>query len=83
MNNNGYAVNVENLSRVFGTFTAVDNVSFKVRPGEIFGFLGANGAGKTTTIRMLCGLLMPSSGTATVAGYDVYKDSEIIKRNIG
>ena len=83
MSRNGYAVNVENLSRVFGSFKAVDNVSFKVKPGEIFGFLGANGAGKTTTIRMLCGLLLPSSGKATVAGYDVYKDSEAIKRNIG
>ena len=83
MNNNGHAVSVENLSRVFGSFKAVDNISFQVEPGEIFGFLGANGAGKTTTIRMLCGLLMPSSGNATVAGYDVYKDSEAIKRNIG
>ena len=83
MNNNGYAVSVENLSRLFGTFKAVDNVSFKVKPGEIFGFLGANGAGKTTTIRMLCGLLLPTSGQATVAGYDVYKDTEVIKRNIG
>ena len=83
MSNNGYAVIVENLSRVFGSFKAVDSVSFKVKPGEIFGFLGANGAGKTTTIRMLCGLLLPSSGKATVAGYDVYKDTETIKRHIG
>ena len=83
MNNNGYVVNVENLSRIFGAFKAVDDVSFKVKPGEIFGFLGANGAGKTTTIRMLCGLLLPTSGKATVAGYDVYKDTEAIKRNIG
>lgn len=83
MMNNNYAVEVENLSRTFGTFTAVDSISFKVKKGEIFGFLGANGAGKTTTIRMLCGLLLPSSGNATVAGYDVYKDYEIIKRNIG
>lgn len=83
MNTNGYAVKVENLSRVFGKFKAVDSVSFKVKPGEIFGFLGANGAGKTTTIRMLCGLLRPSSGQAMVAGFDVYKDYETIKRNIG
>lgn len=81
--NGQYAVEVENLTRKFGDFTAVDNVSFAVRRGEIFGFLGANGAGKTTTIRMLCGLLMPSSGNATVGGFDVYRDVEQIKLNIG
>lgn len=78
-----YAVEVKNLMRTFGKFTAVDSVSFAVRKGEIFGFLGANGAGKTTTIRMLCGLLLPSSGEATVAGYDVYKQPEAIKEHIG
>lgn len=78
-----YTVEVNDLTRTFGKFTAVDKVSFAVEKGEIFGFLGANGAGKTTTIRMLCGLLMPSSGEATVAGFDVYKEPERIKSNIG
>jgi len=78
-----FTVQVNNLTRTFGKFTAVDNVSFAVNKGEIFGFLGANGAGKTTTIRMLCGLLLPSSGEATVAGFDVYKEPEQIKSNIG
>ena len=79
MNDPTYAVQVENLTRVFDSFKAVDNISFNVAKGEIFGFLGANGAGKTTTIRMLCGLLMPTSGTAIVGGLDVYKESEAIK----
>ncbi len=83
MNNNGWAVQTANLTRIFGTFKAVDDVSFDVKRGEIFGFLGANGAGKTTTIRMLCGLLMPSSGTASVNGFDVYKEPESIKKSIG
>ncbi len=83
MNASEYMVVVNELTRKFGTFTAVDNVSFNVKKGEIFGFLGANGAGKTTTIRMLCGLLLPSSGKATVAGFDVYKEFEKIKMNIG
>lgn len=83
MNQSEYAVHVENLSRCFGSFKAVSDVSFKVKPGEIFGFLGANGAGKTTTIRMLCGLLMPSSGNAVIAGYNVFTDAEKIKHNIG
>jgi len=74
---------VKDLTRIFGSFTAVDHISFEVQKGEIFGFLGANGAGKTTTIRMLCGLLMPSAGEATVAGYDIYREYEEIKRNIG
>jgi len=78
-----YAVQVKNLTRKFGNFTAVDNVTFEVSKGEIFGFLGANGAGKTTTIRMLCGLLLPSSGEAQVAGFDVYNEYETIKKNIG
>ena len=77
------AVEVKELSRKFGRFTAVDKVSFSVAKGEIFGFLGANGAGKTTTIRMLCGLLLPSSGEARVAGMDVYTEYEQIKKNIG
>ncbi len=78
-----YAVAVNDLTRTFGDFTAVDHISFNVGRGEIFGFLGANGAGKTTTIRMLCGLLMPSGGTARVAGLDVYSSHEQIKQRIG
>ena len=80
---NGFAVEVNKLTRDFGHFRAVDEVSFSVKKGEIFGFLGANGAGKTTTIRMLCGLLMPSSGTAAVGGFDVYTQVEQIKNSIG
>ena len=72
-----------NLTKTFGQFTAVDKVTFKVAPGEIFGFLGANGAGKTTAMRMLSGLLMPTSGEAQVAGFDVYNETEDIKKNIG
>lgn len=74
---------VDGLTRRFGSFTAVDAVSFDVMPGEILGFLGANGAGKTTAIRMLTGLLAPTEGTASVSGYDVYTQSEQIKRTIG
>jgi ABC-2 type transport system ATP-binding protein len=77
------AIEARELTRIFGKFTAVDHVTFDVGVGEIFGFLGANGAGKTTAIRMMTGLLTPSSGTATVAGFDVYKESEAIKRAIG
>lgn len=77
------AVEVRNLTRKFGDFTAVDSISFNVREGEIFGFLGSNGAGKTTTIRMLCGLLAPSSGGGLVAGYDLASEGEKIKRKIG
>jgi len=77
------AVSVHKLSKTFGHFTAVNNISFTVAKGEIFGFLGANGAGKTTTIRMLCGLLLPTSGEATVAGCDVWQNSEEIKKRIG
>jgi ABC-2 type transport system ATP-binding protein len=73
----------QQLTKQFGSFTAVNGISFEVNKGEIFGFLGANGAGKTTAIRMLCGLLAPTSGEATVAGYDVYKQAEKIKKNIG
>jgi len=77
------AIEVRHLSRRFGDFVAVNDVSFDVRAGEIFGFLGSNGAGKSTTIRMLCGLLRPSSGTAIVGGVDVTKDPEGVKRRIG
>lgn len=76
-------IEVQNLTRMFGGFTAVDAVSFNVERGEIFGFLGANGAGKTTCMRMLTGLLAPTSGKASVAGYDVYTETEQIKRHIG
>ena len=74
---------VSHLTRRFGDFVAVDDVSFDVRQGEIFGFLGANGAGKSTTIRMLCGLLRPTSGSATVSGVDVSHDPEGVKLRIG
>ena len=77
------AITVRDLTRRFGAFTAVDHVSFEVADGEIFGFLGANGAGKSTTIRMLCGLLRPTSGTAVVGGIDVTRDPEGVKRRIG
>ena len=77
------AIEVRDLTRTFGAFTAVDHITFDVRPGEVFGFLGANGAGKTTAIRMLTGLLAPSGGEARVAGHDVYTESEAIKRDIG
>lgn len=77
------AIVTDKLTKRFGDFTATDQISFQVEPGEVFGFLGANGAGKTTAIRMLCGLLRPSSGTAQVAGYDVYRQPNQIKRHIG
>ena len=77
------AVSVHELTRVFGRFVAVDHVSFEVRPGEVFGFLGPNGAGKTTTIKMLTGLLQPSSGRATVAGLDIATETEKVRRQIG
>jgi ABC-2 type transport system ATP-binding protein len=77
------AVTVRDLTRRFGAFVAVDHVSFDVEPGTIFGFLGSNGAGKSTTIRMLCGLLRPSSGSALVGGIDVIRDPESVKRRIG
>ncbi|HPG11974.1 MAG TPA: ABC transporter ATP-binding protein [Chitinophagaceae bacterium] len=81
--NNEKVITAKDLTRKFGDFVAVDHISFEVAKGEIFGFLGANGAGKTTAMRMLCGLLFPSSGEATVAGYDVYKENEKIKKSIG
>lgn len=76
-------ITATNLTKRFGTFTAVDRITFDVEKGEIFGFLGANGAGKTTAMRMLCGLSLPTSGAATVAGFDVYKQNEEIKKHIG
>jgi len=79
----GLAIEARELTRTFGTFTAVDHVTFDVKRGEVFGFLGANGAGKTTAIRMLTGLLAPSGGEARVAGFDVARASEKIKRAIG
>jgi len=79
----GYAVRAIELTKQFGEFTAVDHVSFTVARGSIFGFLGPNGAGKTTTIRMLLGLLKPTSGTATVLGFDVVKQTAQVKRHIG
>ena len=78
-----FIIKTENLTKKFGAFTAVDAISFEVKKGEIFGFLGANGAGKTTAMKMLTGLSSPTSGMATVAGFDIYKESESIKRNIG
>lgn len=81
--NHNIAIKAENITKTFGDFTAVDHISFEVTKGEIFGFLGANGAGKTTAMRMFSGLSIPTSGTATVAGFDVYKETEKIKKNIG
>lgn len=72
-----------NLTKKFGSFTAVNEITFSVEKGEIFGFLGANGAGKTTAIRMLCGLLKPSGGEASVAGFDIFRQAEQVKRHIG
>jgi ABC-2 type transport system ATP-binding protein len=77
------AITANQLTKRFGSFVAVDHISFEVEKGEIFGFLGANGAGKTTAMRMLCGLSLPSSGQASVAGFDVYRQNELIKKNIG
>jgi len=76
-------IKAEKLSKAFGDFIATNAISFEVYKGEIFGFLGANGAGKTTAIRMLCGLSKPSSGEATIAGFDIYRETESIKKNIG
>lgn len=77
------AIIAKDLTKTFGDFTAVDHITFEVSKGEIFGFLGANGAGKTTAMRMLSGLSIPTSGDAKVAGFDVYKNAEDIKKNIG
>jgi len=83
MNNGAASVMVDSLVKQFGDFTAVDHVSLETKKGEIFGFLGPNGAGKSTTIRMLCGLLTPTSGRALVAGYDVARDPESVRQHIG
>lgn len=80
---NDVVISVRNLTKRFGDFTAVNAISFDVRRGEVFGFLGANGAGKTTAMRMLCGLSFPTSGSGTVAGYDVMREGEQIKHHIG
>lgn len=77
------AIISKGITKIFGDFTAVDHIDFEVSKGEIFGFLGANGAGKTTAMRMFCGLSIPTEGTAVIAGLDVYKDTENIKRSIG
>jgi ABC-2 type transport system ATP-binding protein len=76
-------ISTDKLTKRFGNFTAVNEITFEVFEGEIFGFLGANGAGKTTAMRMLCGLSIPTSGNASIAGFDIYKHTEKIKRNIG
>lgn len=81
--NEGYAIVADGLTKQFGSFVATDHITFKVRRGEIFGFLGANGAGKSTAMRMLCGLSRPTEGHATVAGFDVYRQAEMVKKNIG
>jgi len=81
--NSGYAIDVQGLNKRFGDKHVVNNVSMRVRRGEIFGFLGPNGSGKTTTIRMMCGLLHPDSGTGTCLGYDILRQSSDIKRNVG
>ena len=78
-----HAIETRELTRRFGDFTAVDAITFHVEPGEVFGFLGANGAGKTTAIRMLIGALAPTSGSATVAGYDIRTQAEQVRRRIG
>lgn len=83
MRDPGNVIEVEHLTKRFGDFTAVDDISFEVRRGEIFGFLGANGAGKTTAMKMLTGLSFPTSGSGHVAGFDIWKQSEQIKRHIG
>ncbi len=83
LTNNDYAVTLKDLSKRFGDFIAVNSINLEVKKGEIFGFLGPNGAGKSTTIRMLCGILAPSGGSGTVAGFDIIRDAEKIKASIG
>jgi len=77
------SIEVNNLTKKFGKFTSVDSISFEIKEGEVFGFLGANGAGKSTTIKMLCGILEPTSGDASVGGFSIQKDSDKVKQNIG
>jgi len=81
--NISYAIEVEQLTKNFGSFTAVDHISFQIPKGKIFGFLGPNGSGKSTTIRMLCGVLTPTSGSGHVMGLDIVKDTERIRQNLG
>lgn len=83
MNKDKYVIEADGLTKQFGDFIATNHITFKVHEGEIFGFLGANGAGKSTAMRMLCGLSRPSEGSAKVAGYDVYKEAEQVKKHIG
>lgn len=83
VNSMEYAIEVSNLTKKFGDFTAVDNISFKIPKGSIFGFLGPNGSGKSTTIRILCGVLHPTTGEARVMGYDVVKNTEDVRQSIG
>ena len=78
-----YAIEIENLTKKFGSFTAVDNISFQIPAGSIFGFLGPNGSGKSTTIRMLCGVLTPTSGKGFVMGMDIVKETEAVRQNLG
>lgn len=78
-----YAIEVNNLTKKFGDFTAVNDLSFNIEKGKIFGFLGPNGSGKSTTIRMLCGVITPTSGNAKIMGYDIVKDTELVRKNIG
>ena len=80
---NSNSISVTNLEKKFGDFIAVNKITFSVKKGEIFGFLGANGSGKSTTIRMLCGIITPTSGTGSVAGHDIVSEPEEIKHSIG
>ena len=82
MRTNDIVIDVKDLTKKFGNFTANDSLSFSVYKGEIFGFLGANGAGKTTAIRIMCGLSFPTSGEVKIGGYDIYRDTEKIKNSI-
>jgi ABC-2 type transport system ATP-binding protein len=83
MSSSGYTIEARDLTKRFGRFIAVDRIAFSVKAGEIFGFLGANGAGKTTAIRMLCGLLEPTSGSGTVAGFDILRETARIRSRVG
>lgn len=83
MNKDKYVIEADGLTKQFGDFIATNHITFKVHEGEIFGFLGANGAGKTTAMRMLCGLSRPTDGSAKVAGFDVYREAEQVKKHIG
>src|SRR4030065_1396848 len=80
---NSNSISVTNLEKKFGDFIAVNKITFSVKKGEIFGFLGANGSGKSTTIRMLCGIITPTSGSGSVSGHDIMRESEEIKHSLG